>query len=274
MATTGTDTLDTASLGALLGPQLTAAQATLIFPRGQEAVVFALLTLAKPLAEKPVSPPAGTDPSAPSGQTPPYAQPAAKGRAKPKGAKPGHPGQRRPTPTRIDRREEPTLAAGPKCQGPVRPCRVSRTRVIEDIPADITPVVTEHTSHRSWCPRCRTTVEPAVPNALAGSTIGRRVVVRWAWLHYLLGTTLAPIIDVLNFPLPFKLSWGGLIPMWKQRREILLAGYIGIQTQALNSAVSHADETGWRVNGKTDWWWCSARRTGGGVSRRKTSRIP
>jgi transposase len=77
-----------------------------------------------------------------------------------------------------------------------------------------------------------------------------------AWLHYLLGTTLAQIIDVFNFHLQFKLSCGGLIQMWKRLREILLAWYIEIEAQALGSAVLHADETGWRVNGKTYWLWC------------------
>jgi hypothetical protein len=150
---------------------------------GQEAVVFALLTLAKQLAEKPAPTPAGTDPSTPSGQTPAYAKPAAQGRAKPKGARPGHPGQRRPSPPRIDRREEHTLSACPTCHGPVRPCRGWRTRLVDDIPADMTPVVTEHTIHRSWCPHCKTTVEPTVPDALPGSSMGLRVVVLSAWLH-------------------------------------------------------------------------------------------
>lgn len=94
MAATSTDTLDAAALQTLLGPQLTAEQAVLIFQHGQEAVVFALLTLAKQLAEKQAAPPVGTDPSAPSGQTPPYAKFPSKGRAQPKGDKPGHPGQR------------------------------------------------------------------------------------------------------------------------------------------------------------------------------------
>ena len=132
MATKGTDTLDTAALQTLLGPQLAAEQAALIFQQGQEAVVFALLTLAKQLAEKQSDLTSGADPSAPSGQTPPYAKPTAKGRAKPKGAKPGHPGQRRPAPTRIDRREEHALSACPKCHGPVWPCRGSRTRIVEE----------------------------------------------------------------------------------------------------------------------------------------------
>src|SRR5512142_370883 len=185
MAAAGTDTLDTASLLALLGPELTAEQARLIYEQGSEAVVFALLTLAKRAAERSANPAAARDPSAPSGQTPPYVKPTRQGRAKPKGGRPGHPGHRRPTPTHIDRREEHALAACPKCHGPVRPCRGSRTRVIEDSPADITPVVTEHTIHRSWCPNCRAHVEPAVPDALPGSAIGLRVVVLSAWLHYL-----------------------------------------------------------------------------------------
>jgi transposase len=256
MTTSGTDTLDTASLQALLGPQLTAEQAALIFQQGQEAVVFALLTLAKQVAEKQAAPATASDPSTPSGQTPPYAKPASKGRAKTRGAKPGHPGHRRLTPAQIDRREDHTLTACPKCHGPVRPCRSSRTRVIADIPADITPVVTEHAIHRYWCPRCRDTVEPVVPDALPGSTIGLRVVVLSAWLHYLLGTTLAQIIDVFNFHLHFELSAGGLVSMWHRLREVLLAWYLEIQAQALQSAVLHADETGWRVNGKTHWLWC------------------
>jgi len=258
MATTALAPHDTASILGLLGPQLTAEQATRIFEQGQDAVVFALLTQAKQLAEKTGGMPAGVDPSAPSGQTPPYVKPAAKSRKKTKGARPGHPGRRRPAPQRIDRREEHTLSACPTCRGPVWPCRGSRTRIIEDIPADITPIVTEHTIHRFWCPNCKTTVEPTVPDALPGSTIGLRVVVLSAWLHYLLGTTLAQILDVFNFHLQFKLSSGGLIQMWRRLREILTAWDLEIQAQALQSAVLHADETGWRVDGKTHWLWCFA----------------
>jgi hypothetical protein len=66
MTTSGTETLDTALLQALLSPQLTAEQAAMIFQQGQEAVVFALLTLAKQLAEKSAASAAASDPSAPS----------------------------------------------------------------------------------------------------------------------------------------------------------------------------------------------------------------
>ena len=50
--------------------------------------------------------------------------------------------------------------------------------------------------------------------------------------------------------------------MWYRLQAILFAWYEAIQQQALNSAVWappagwSADETGWRVNGKTHWLWC------------------
>src|SRR5512135_2254268 len=226
MATAGTDTRDTATWQSWRGPPLTEEQAALLFQQGEAAVVFALRTLAKQLAAKSSPPPTAPDPSTPSGQPPPYAKPAGKGRAQPKGATPGHPGHRRPAPPQIDHHEEHPLAACPKCHGPVRPCRSARTRVLEDIPQDITPVVTEHTIQRSWGPQCRDTVEPMVPDALPGSTSGLRVVVHAAWLHSLLGTTPGPIIDVFNCHLRVTLTAGGLVQMWRRLREIRFAWYL------------------------------------------------
>src|SRR5512145_3395288 len=96
----GTDAPPTLSPEAMLGPQLTAEQARTIFRQGEEAVVFALLTLAKMAA-----PTSGPSPTTPSGMTPVYQKPAAKNRRKKAGRKAGHLGSRRPPPTQIDRHE-------------------------------------------------------------------------------------------------------------------------------------------------------------------------
>ncbi|MBX3179842.1 MAG: transposase [Candidatus Hydrogenedentes bacterium] len=40
--------------------------------------------------------------------------------------------------------------------------------------------------------------------------------------------------------------------------EILLPWHEEIQREALRSSVLNADETGWRVDGKTHWLWCFA----------------
>ena len=99
-------------------------------------------------------------------------------------------------------------------------------------------------------------VEPRVPDALPGGPIGNRVLTLSSWLHYGLGNTLSQIVEVFNQHLHFKLTPGGLTQQWYRLQEILYPWYEQLQAEALHSAVLHADETGWRVNGKGHWLWC------------------
>jgi transposase len=237
-----------------VGPSLTEEEARQIFAQGEEAVVFALLSLAKLAKQKQTG--AADSPSTPSGMKPVFTKPTTPKRRKKPGRPQGHPGTRRPMPTKIDKYVEHRAEVCPDCGGPLQRCRQTRTRIIEDIPEIIEPVVTEHTLHRDYCPSCQKQVEPTVPDALPGSSIGNRVLVLTAWLHYGLGVTLSQIIDVFNFHLHFKLSAGGLIQMWYRLQEILYAWYEEIQNAVLDAKVMHADETGWRVRGKTWWLWC------------------
>ena len=97
-----------------------------------------------------------------------------------------------------------------------------------------------------------------MPTALPGSTFGNRMLVLTAWLHYALGNTLSQIAEVFNFHLQMKVTPGGLVQMWYRLAEILSPWYEQIRQEALDSAVLHGDESGWRVNGKTHWLWCFA----------------
>ena len=94
--------------------------------------------------------------------------------------------------------------------------------------------------------------------ALSGSTLGNRLLVLTAWRHYALGNTLGQIGEVLNFHLQMPVSSGGLLDMWRRLAAILYDWYEQIHQEALDSAVLHADESGWRVDGKTHWLWCFA----------------
>jgi transposase len=237
-----------------LGPNLTAEEAQAIYEQGPEAVVFALLQMAKLLAEQQRKP--GDSPSTPSAMRPVYLKEATPQRRKKPGARNGHKGSRRPQPPIIHQRVVLRLQRCPVCQSRVTPCQQIRTRIVEDIPENINPVVTQYTIHRDWCPQCRQRVEPKVPDALPGAQIGNRVVVLSAWLHYGLGVTLEQILSVFNFHLHFQLTTGGLVQMWHRLQEILFTWYDEIKTQALKAAILFADETGWRVKGRTWWLWC------------------
>jgi transposase len=248
--------METATLDIPIGAGLTRDQAEAIFAHGREAVVFALLEMAKRLAEAEGKTNPSTTPSTPSGMVPTYEKPTVKPRGKKRpGAKPGHAGSRRQKPPRVNRRTAHRAKSCPDCGGPLNRCAETRVRYVEDIP-DIQPEVTEHTIHRDWCPKCHKKVEPPVTDALPGSQLGNRVLVLAAWLHYALGNTLSQIVEVFNFHLQLKISQGGLIDMWYRLQAILFGWYEEIQQQALGSGVLHADETGWRLNGKTHWLWC------------------
>lgn len=242
------------TLEVTLGPNLTAEEAQAIYEQGPEAVVFALLQLAKLLADKQGKP--SDSPSTPSGMKPVYEKETIAKRRKKPGCKKGHPGSRRPTPPVIDQQVVLRLERCPVCQSKVTPCAETRTRIVEDIPETINPVVTQFTIHRDWCPQCRQRVEPKVADALPGAQIGNHVMVLSAWLHYGLGVTIDQIISVFNFHLHFKLTPGGLVQMWYRLQEILFGWYDEIKAQALRAKTLFADETGWRVKGKTWWLWC------------------
>ena len=225
-----------------LSSVLTEQQAREIFAQGEEAVVFVLLQLAQRLAAV-TSATAATShdtPATPSGMKPIYLKPNISRRRKKPGRQAGHPGSRREPPTRIDVRETHRAQVCPDCGGPLNRCSETRTRYTEDIP-EVQPVVTEHTIHRDWCPQCRRKVEPVVTTALPGATLGNRLLVLTAWLHYALGNTLGQIGEVLNFHLQLPVSSGGLIQMWRRLAAILYEWYEQIRQEALNSAVLHAD---------------------------------
>ena len=245
--------------GIRLGPELTEEQAKAIFALGEQAVVFALLAQAKIIADCNGDQSGGSrrdDPSCPSGQKAPYEKPDKKGRKRKPGGKQGHEGHGRAKPDHMDHREQHRESHCPDCGGPLTPCHISRQRYIEDIPQGVHVEVVEHTIHRDWCPRCRKMVEPKVPDALPNSTVGNRLLAMSAWLHYALGTTISRILSVFNFHLPFPVTSGGLVQMWHRLAEILKSWYEEIAAEIVQAGVLHADETGWRINGRLGWLWC------------------
>jgi len=234
---------------------LTREQAEAIYAQGPEAVVFVLLALSARLAEQTTSP-SSTTPATPSGMVPVYEKPTVSKRPKSPGAKPGHPGAcRKPPPEITHRKEHPPLKHCPHCGTRLPAPTERRFRLIEDVP-ETHPEVTEHSIPRHWCPTCQKLVEPPVPDALPGATFGHRLVALSAWLHYGLGTTLSQILAVLKHAVHLRVTEGGLVDAWGRLTAILKPWYEAIGREVKRAGTLHADETGWRVAGRTEWLWC------------------
>lgn len=235
---------------------LTEEEAEAVIAQGKEAIIFYLLALSKRLEEYEKSS-SRRGSSTPSGMIPPYEKPSKKKKQKKPGRKDGHTGTRRGRPLKIDRQEIHRIGQCPHCHNPVDPNKPvrKRKRVIEDIQEGGSEAV-EHEVHGCWCSVCKKIVEPVVPDALPKATVGHRTVALTAWLHYGLGQTLSQIVEVLNYHLHFQVSSGGLVQMWYRIQAIFHAWYEQIAEQARESAYLHGDESGWRINGKTNWLWC------------------
>jgi transposase len=241
-------------LQAALRGEMTREQGLELHGLGPEAVMLFAMAMAEQVGRLQAL--AGPSPSTPSGMVPVHQKPATKRRKKRPGAKAGHPGRRRAGPARIDARVEHRLEVCPCCGGPVQRCRRTRTRIIEDIPQQITPVVTEHTIHRDYCPSCRKHVEPVVPDAMPNATLGHHVTALSSWFHYGLGVTIGQVQDILTSHLHTHITAGGLVDGWQRLAQALLPWYEQIGREARAGAVLQADETGWRVDGQLYWLWC------------------
>lgn len=249
-------------LAAALDGTLTEAQADRLAEIDAGLLRLTLLAAAKRIAElrATLGGPAKVNPATPSGQRPIYTKPPAPKRKGKAGAKPGHAPARRATPKRIDQRKEHRLDGCPDCGGPLQRCSRKRTRTIEELLEDLRTLVTEHTVHRDYCPACKKHVEPVVPDAMPKAALGHRTVALSAWLHYGVGVSLSQVRELLGTQFQTRLSDGGLIAAWQRLAEALEPWYLQIAELARASAHLHADETGWRMNGRTWWLWCFANR--------------
>lgn len=237
---------------------MTREEAIALYRSGEDPTVQKLLELGQEIEalKKAIqTQPPDPDPSTPSGMKPPYEKPSAKPSKKRPGRKQGHPGVRRPLPQGDYQTQVHTLSHCPQCRHPFgEPCS-TRERWTEDIP-EIQPTITKHVIQTFYCPKCQKAMEAPVEEALPKSTLGIRLLVQTAYLHFHLGLPLRQIVAYLNTCLHFPVSPGGLALAWQRLAQILLPGYQSLEILIRTCSLLHIDETGWRVLGKAYWLWC------------------
>lgn len=202
-----------------------------------------------------------TDPSTPSGMTAPYLKPKRKKGKRP-GREQGHKGARRATPKAVNNHEHHSLTHCPDCGTQITAAATStRTRIIEDIAPPAEPKVTGHTIEQGWCSKCKKRVEAKVDAALPRCTLGLRVALLTAWMHYAIGTTGHAVVKYLRRVHRFTVTAGGLTQTWSTLAAALKPLHDAIFEEIKLAGVLYADETSWRVGGQTFWLWCFTTKT-------------
>jgi transposase len=195
----------------------------------------------------------------------PLLKPAVKRRRKRPGRKEGHAAALRPMPDHIDSHQQVPLPRDPAGRESCPKCNAcllnveDRDRVVEDIiPAKV--VVKCYHTRSGWCPCCRKQVEsraleqpPAanIPHGQLGvNALATAMVLRIA--HRLPFRQVTAVFA--NLP-ELSVSPGAIARQVQRIANWLDGDYEKLLLQLRCAPHVHADETGWRTDGKNGWLW-------------------
>ena len=135
-------------------------------------------------------------------------------------------------------------------------------RTVEDIaPPPVKTGVTEETSDRKWCPTCKKIVSAKSELALDGSDIGLNAAILMVYLWVVPSLSLPNIQAYLSRFMRLDISTSGISKLVIRIAEILSPVADEILEDVRMGFKIWADETGWRVRGKTWWLWAFANET-------------
>ena len=177
--------------------------------------------------------------------------------SKPKGARPGHKGFGRKSvdlqdADRVQRVESPVGSTCPYCNDPLTQQENHRT-VLDSRPLKAEKIV--YILPKKHCKRCKKTFQPSAPGVLPKSLYGNQLIATAAEMHYLHGIPIGRISEQIG------IGTGTLVEIFHKLAKLLKATPHKLIEQYRQSPVKHADETGWRINGKNGYAWLFATET-------------
>lgn len=178
---------------------------------------------------------------------------------KPPGRPPGHPGIYRMAPAQVDETIHVPLRRCPECGGPVEDRR-EHEQVVTDLPP-VRPQVRRYITESGYCPRCGRRVQNRHPDQIsqatgaAGSQVGPNVVGLAAALKHGCGVPYRKVAGVLSAHFGVRVTAGALVLAERRLAARAEPAYQALVRVVRQSAVVHADETGWRIGGQGAWLW-------------------
>lgn len=189
----------------------------------------------------------GKDDLPPSAGTPP----------KKRGGLFGHTGWFRKKPDTIDRIEEVRLEACPDCGSPnITECR--NKDLDEHIQEDIILPKVEavlYRHHEYYCRDCKKTVSGTGENELPNSFIGPKAKAFAAFLRYGVKISERDVKILFERAFNLKIVASSVAGFRYQLKRAGSPLYDILKTSLKKGSFLHADETGWRMDGKSRWLW-------------------
>jgi len=137
----------------------------------------------------------------------------------------------------------------PDCQLKLHSRGMKRRTVIEVTPRETERVLYQY--RQSVCPGCSKTVIQKPPGVFPKSLYGNGLLSQAAMLHYIYGVSLGKVIRLFDG----KVTEGGLVQAFHRMGQIFEKAIPRLIEEYRESPVKHADETGWRTDGKGGYVW-------------------
>ncbi|MFQ6092169.1 MAG: transposase, partial [bacterium] len=193
--------------------------------------------------------------STPSSQIPVKPNTKGKRQSKPKGARPGHKGTGRKS---FDEAEADRVVeiSGelpdrcPDCGDLLIDKGAVRRRVLESRPVKAERVL--YVLHKRHCERCQTTFQAEAPGVLPKSLYGNQLIANAAAMHYLQGIPMGRVCEQIG------IGPGSMVEIFHRLARLLGTVPERLIEEYRAAPVKHADETGWRTNGKNGYAWLFA----------------
>lgn len=105
---------------------------------------------------------------------------------------------------------------------------------------------------KKHCASCKKTFQSPIPGVLEKSLFGNQLIANMAEMHYLHGVPIGRISELTD------VGDGAIVGVFNRLSKIFEKAPEYLLAEYRKSEVKHADETGWRVDGKNGYTWLFA----------------
>jgi hypothetical protein len=167
--------------------------------------------------------------------------------------------RRRPAPEEVtDTKKEP-LAYCPECDGELTQ-RKEHEQFVVDIPP-VEPIITRYVTESGYCPTCQKRARSRHPEQIsdatgaAGVVIGPRAKALAADMKHRFGVSYGKVCGLMEDAFGLQGTRGGWYQAGVRLAQQARPVYKELVEVLRESAIVHADETGWRIGTLSAWLW-------------------